>query len=94
MAWLRQERLRPRLQQPVPHRRRGTPPRPHRGPCERERAPAGGVAPRKGSGRRHRAGASGRGQRLRVPGGVRPPRLPQDRPRNRLEAAEGQGDPT
>ena len=46
------------------------------------RAGGGAVAP--GAGGVHRGGAAGRGQPARVPGGVRPPRLPEDKPHHRL----------
>ena len=86
-----QEGLPPRLPEPLSGGHRGLPSGPRRGSAEREREEARGGAAAPGAGGVHRGGAAGRGQPVRVPGRVRPPRVPQDRQRHRLEAAQGQG---
>jgi len=88
----RPQRLLPGLPDRLPHRHRGIPPGPRRGPAERQREAAGRGAAALGARGVHRGGAPRRGQRLRVPQGLRCPGGPQDGSPRRLEADEGQGE--
>lgn len=54
--------------------------------------PVGATGP--GDGRKPRSEAAGPRQPVRAPGGLRPPRVPEDKRHNRLEAAEGTREPS
>ena len=89
-----QEGLPPRLPEPLPRRHRRLPLRPSRGPAEREREATRGGAADPGAWGVHRGGAAGWGQPVRVPGGLPAPRSFEDQPHHRVEAPEGQGEPS
>ena len=77
---LGQEGLHPRLLVAIPRRRRGLHARSCGGPAEREREGARGGVPGPGAGRMHCGGAACYRQLVRVPGRIRPPRVPESGP--------------